>query len=243
MRGSRMPFGRGTRCGIWYRLRSKTWKTPHLPISVGDISENFTDRIFRGASNSAKGVLLYSRGASWQLVPGCEPGRATGGHTKGTSVGVAIVVLCRPSRFSRACYGRLARRVPRARTHPRAQPCAPEAVAFSAADPRELTQRKAAAAVVYPGPPRGVSCSNASPRASGAAIGQQPRPFVRLVRGSPGFPQPARVAVVPHALLCSTLNATFLLVETIRLGNHNSRTLKSPLNPIEPSTKTLARAP
>jgi hypothetical protein len=199
MRGSRMPFGRGTRCGIWYRLRSKTWNTPHLPISVGDISENFTDRILRGASSSVKGVLLYSRGASCWLAPGCEPGRATGGHTTGASVGVAIVVL----RVSQGSVARAtddsARLVPSAprtrastRPHPRRWP-------FRRRIPR-VNSAKAAAAVVYRVPPRGASRSNPSPGGSDAAFRRRPRPPDGLVRGSLGFPQPARRRVLSAAL-------------------------------------------
>ena len=196
MRGSRMPFGSGTRCGIWYRLRSKTWKTPHLPISVGDISENFTDRILRGASSSAKGVLLYSRGAPPARAGIGEPGAPPGGTPKARPSGS-------PSSWFVVSHGSVARatddsarRVPRARERTRART---RGGGLFGGGSRELTQRIAAAAVLYQCTrysllrTRGVSRSSPSPGGSGVAIGQRPRPPDGLLRGLPGFPQPARV--------------------------------------------------
>mmetsp|Transcript_9760 Transcript_9760/g.36203 ORF Transcript_9760/g.36203 Transcript_9760/m.36203 type:complete len:259 (+) Transcript_9760:4858-5634(+) len=66
--GSRIPFARGIRCGIWYKLRSNTWNTPHLPISDGDIRENLTLRILRGASTSVNGAFEKTRGSGGDAV-------------------------------------------------------------------------------------------------------------------------------------------------------------------------------
>jgi hypothetical protein len=91
MRGSKMPLGKGTRWGIWYRLRSKTWKTPHLPISCGLMSENRTLRIFRGALSSTNGALVNSKGSGFPEPPwfAADAGAAASAAGFGTAAAVS----------------------------------------------------------------------------------------------------------------------------------------------------------